>query len=51
MVYLADKSSKLAVTTFESYERQGMKHVSGDEEVEWEDVYKAQKEVKGHLFT
>ena len=51
MVYPTDKSSKLAVCTFESYEAQGAVHTKGDKVVDWADVTKAQREVKGHLFT
>ena len=50
-VYPTDKSSKLAVCSFASYEAQGAVHTKGDKVVSWEDINKAQRTVKGHLFT
>ena len=49
IVYPTDKSMKNAITTKESYKRQGDAHVAGDKVVTWEEVEKSQREVKDHL--
>ena len=49
IVYPTDKSMKNAVTTPESYKRQGDLHVTGDKIVTWDEVEEAQRCVKGHL--
>ena len=51
IVYPTDKSGRLAVTSVESYSKQGKKHVAGDKVVKWEEVEKAQKHVQAHLWT
>ena len=38
VIYQTDKSGLMAVATMESYRHQGEKHVSGDKEVQWEEV-------------
>ena len=49
VVYPTDKSGKLAVTSFESYYKQGIEHTRGDKEITWGDIKDIQGEIKAHI--
>ena len=49
IICTTDKSSKFAVASKESYERQGQVHVEKERIVRWEEVSQAQNEVKAHM--
>ena len=40
VIYPIDKSSKLAVTTLENYEKQGQEHVKADQKIGWPQINK-----------
>ena len=49
VIYSTDKSSRMAVASLESYERQEGAHTRRDRVVNWEDVRKAQRTIKQHM--
>ena len=48
VVGVTDKSGKLCVSSFESFMRQGKKHVKEDREIGWKEVNEIQKRLSSH---
>ena len=49
VVLPTDKSGKFAVMSRSTYEKAGLSHIGGDEEVEHSELWEAQKQLNGHL--
>ena len=49
VVLPTDKTSKFAIMDRGTYEKAGLSHAVGDNEVGWGDLTNAQKEVNGHI--